>query len=177
MTMEAAPSRRLPRAALVVIVAILTLGIGATVTSGNPLEGPLPPAGGGIEFSLAPDQSGTWAMPPPSNPTDRDIVLRSIEPIDPEGLTILGMAMAHPGVAATGAVAFPPAGVETRPVEGSVISPRGGATPHLDVLIGVQLAEGSESGSIRGLRVVYVVGIRQYEVLLAYSLRITRADR
>lgn len=177
MTSQAAPSRRLPRSVLVLIAAILTLGIGATVTSGNRLHGPLPPSGAGVEFSLAPDQSGTWGMPLPPNPTDRDIVVRSIEPIDPEGLTILGMAMAHPGVAATGAVAFPPAGVATFPVEGSVISPRGGATPNLAVLIGVQLAEGSESGSIRGLRLVYVVGVRQYEVLLAYSLEITRADR
>jgi hypothetical protein len=161
-----------------VIVAILTLGVGATVTSGNPLEGPLPPSGGGIAFSLAPDQSGTWAMPLPSNPTYRDIVLRSIEPIDPEGLTILGMATAHPGVAATGAVEFPPAGVETLPVEGSVISPRGGRLRTSPSSSGCSWQRGgSESGSIRGLRVVYVVGVRQYEVLLAYRLGITRADR
>jgi hypothetical protein len=119
-----------------------------------------------------------WGMPLPRNPTDSDIVLRSIEPISHEGLTIVGTVMARagphspPSGASSSYYEFPPAGYATFPVEGAVIRPGG----HVRVLFGVRLAEGSESGRIEGLRVRYAVGGRVYEDDLPYYLGITLAD-
>jgi hypothetical protein len=124
-----------------------------------------------VEWHLAAEQVGTWGMSLPRNPTDSDIVLRSIEPVSYEGFVIVGTAMTGPG-GPVGAYGFPPAGFATFPVEGAVIRPGRSLT----VLFGLQLAEGSESGRITGLRVRYEVDGRVYEDVLRYNLGITLAD-
>jgi hypothetical protein len=116
-------------------------------------------------------------MPLPHNPTDSDIVVRSIEPISHQGLTILGTVMAisgphSPPLGASPYHEFPPAGYATFPVEGAVIRP--GVS--LTVVFGVRLAEGSESGRIEGLRVRYAVDGRVYEDVRRFNLEITLAD-
>lgn len=164
--------RRVGLSALVLSAAILSVGIAAIALSGGRDAGPLQPSSiTTVEFPLAADKVGTWGVDLPPNPTRSDIVVRSAEPMDPQGLTILGMTMINPDV--TGGVVavlgYPPPGVATFPIEGSVLSPSGGTSPELEVLIGVQLAEGSERGTIQGLRVRYAVDGREYEVDLPYS--------
>lgn len=178
MASQAARSRRYGLLVLALIAAILALGVAAVMMSGSQDEGPLQPSSVTlVEFPLAPEQAATWGANLLSNPTDSDIVVSSIELIDPEGLSILGMTMINPDAAGgiINAYGFPPDGVATFPVEGSVISPSDGSSPHLQVLIGVRLAEGSDSGSIKGLRLRYVADGREYEVVLPYSLGITLA--
>jgi hypothetical protein len=172
MTSERARSRRVGLSVLVAIAAILGLGAAANVLSGGLDAGPLQPSSvTTVELPLAADEPGTWGVDLPLNPSRSDIVVRSAEPIDPQGLTILGMTMTNPRVAG-GVVAvrgYPPPGIATFPIEGSILSPGGGTSPELEVLIGVQLAEGSERGTIRGLRVRYAVDGREHEVDLPYS--------
>ncbi len=67
---------------------------------------------------------------------------------------------------------YPPPGIATLPIEGSVLSPSGGTSPELEVLIGVQLAEGSKRGLIQGLRIRYAIDRREYEVVLPYSFSV-----
>lgn len=177
-SIQTARSRRFGLLVLAPIAAILALGVAAIMMAGGRDEGPLQPSSvTSVEFALAPEQAGTWGTDLPPNPTDADIVVRSVEPVDQEGLSILGMTMTNPDV--TGGMItgydFPPAGVATFPIAGSVISPSGGPSPHLQVLIGVRLAEGRESGSIKALRLRYVADGREYEVVLPYSLGITLA--
>jgi hypothetical protein len=178
MTSQAARSRRLGLSGLVLTAAILAVGVAAVTMSCSRDEGPLQPSSvTSVEFPLALEQVATWGADLPPNPTDADIVVSSIEPIDPAGLSILGLAMINPDVSGgiVNAYGFPPDGAATFPVEGSVISPSDGSSPHLEVLIGVRLAEGSDSGSIKGLRLRYVADGREYEVVLPYSLGITLA--
>jgi hypothetical protein len=172
MTSQAARSRRVGLAVLALIAAILAVGIAAISLSGGRDAGPLQPSSiTTVETPLAADQVGTWGVDLPPNPTRSDIIIKSVEPIDPQGLTILGMTMTNPRVAG-GVVAvpgYPPPGLATFPIEGSVVSPSSGTSPDLEVLIGVQLADGSQRGTIEGLRVRYAVDGREYQVDLPYS--------
>jgi hypothetical protein len=162
----------------VAIAAILAVGVAVALVFGYPRPGPLhqPPSEvATVEFSLTAEQIGTWGMPLPRNPTDSDIVLRSIEPISHEGLVIIGAVMTVPGEGPpTGAsyYEFPPAGYATFPVEGAVIRPGGGVR----VVFGVRLADGRDTGRVEGLRVRYAVGGRVSGDVLPYNLEITLAD-
>jgi hypothetical protein len=173
MTSQKARSRRTGLLVLALSAAILAVGIAAIALSGSPDAGPLQPSSTTtVELPLAADEAGTWGVDLPLNPTPSDIIIKSVEPIDPQGLAILGMTMTNPRVAG-GVVAvpgYPPPGLATFPIEGSVLSPSGGTSPELEVLIGVQLAQGSKRGTIQGLRVRYAIDRREYEVVLPYSL-------
>jgi hypothetical protein len=179
MTDQQVRSRRVSLPVLALVIAGLALGIGVVMAFGDRNEDPVrPPSASSVEFPLAPEQAATWGVPLFPNPTDSDIVVKSVELIDTVGLSILGMTMTNPDV--TGGMGaglgFPPDGIATFPIEGSVISPRGGPTPRLQVLVGVRLADGRDSGSITAVRVRYVAAGREFEVILPFSLGITLAD-
>ncbi|HSW43691.1 MAG TPA: hypothetical protein VLM76_14425 [Patescibacteria group bacterium] len=172
MTSRKARSRRSGLLVLALSAAVLAVGIAAMALSGGSDAGRLQPSSTTtVETPLAADEAGTWGVDLPRNPTRSDIIVKSVEPIDPQGLAILGMTMTNPLVAG-GVVAvrgYPPPWLATFPIEGSVLSPSGGPSPQLQVLIGVQLAEGSKRGTIQGLRVRYAIDGREYEVVLPYS--------
>jgi hypothetical protein len=155
---------------LVLIAAILAVGIAAITKLGIRQDGPLVPTSAtALEFPLAADQPATWGISLPANPTGGDIRFTSIEPIDPAGLSILGVTMSQPNAGGiVNAYGYPPPGMAVVPVEGARL-PAGG---EIQVLVGVQLAAGSKGGSIMGLLVEYVAGGQSYEVTLPYKLQI-----
>jgi hypothetical protein len=171
VTSQKTRSRRTGLLVLALSAAVLVC-VAAIALSGGPDAGPLQPSSTTtVETPLAADEAGTWGVDLPLNPTRSDIIIKSVEPIDPQGLSILGMTMTNPRVAG-GVVAvpgYPPPGLATFPIEGSVLSPSDGTTPELEVLVGVQLAQGSKRGTIQGLRVRYAIDRREYEVVLPYS--------
>ena len=163
---------RLP--VLVVIAAVVLVGIAAIRLAGDRSPGPLQPnSKSTVEFPLDAAQQATWGSPFPPNPTDSDIVIRSIEPIGVSGLDILGMVASGAGaMGVVNALGFPPQGVPTQPVQGTILAPATGVSIQGDALVGVRLAAGATEGHIDGLRVRYVANGTDYEVDLPYALHI-----
>ena len=70
----------------------------ASVQEDYRLDGPMQTTGGaGVEAVLALGMIGTWAMPLPHNDTAADMEIESVDPINPHGLTILGVLASYPG--------------------------------------------------------------------------------
>ena len=113
----------------------------------------------------------TWGSVLPSNPTDADIVIESIEPSAPvSGLTILGIGASDPRHGAVGtAASYPPPGINPAVVAGGVITPRDGASPVLQVVVGFRLDD-PRGGRVAGLRIRYTTAGRRYETVLSDAL-------
>ena len=170
MTSQTARIRLLALSGLVLIAAILVVGIAANTKPGDRYDGPLRAnSTTNIEFGLRSDETASWGVDLPDNPTDSDITFVSAELVDPVGLSILGVTMNRPNAGGIASVyGYPPDGVEVFPVEGSILPARG----RIQVIVGVQLPEGNAEGTIEGVRVTYLIAGRTYEVMLPYSLRI-----
>lgn len=170
ITSQTARTRLLVLSGLVLVAAILVVGIAAITKPGDRQSGPLRTnSTTNVEFGLRSDETASWGVYLPANPTDSDITFVSAELVDPIGLSILGVTMNGPNTGGIAAVyGYPPAGMEVFPVEGSTV-PAGG---DIQVVVGVQLPEGNTEGTIAGVRVTYIVDGQTYEIMLPYSLRI-----
>lgn len=170
MTHQPSRSRLLVLSGLVLAAAILVFGFAAVTRSGDRHNGPLRTnSTTTLEFGLNPDETASWGVDLPANPTDSDITFVSAELVDPVGLSILGVLMNGANMGGiVNAYGYPPAGVEVFPVEGSMLPARG----MIQVIVGVQLPEGKAEGTIAGVRVTYIAAGQTYEILLPYSLRI-----
>ncbi len=170
MNSQTARTRLLGLLVLGLIAVILVVGIAVITKPSIRQDGPLRTnSTTNVEFGLRSDETASWGVDLPANPTDSDITFASAELVDPVGLSILGVTMNRPN---TGGIAnaygYPPAGMEVFPVEGSTV-PAGG---DIQVVVGVQLPEGNAEGTIEGVRVTYVAAGQTYEIMLPYSLRI-----
>ena len=171
--------RRVLIVGLPVIALAAAIGIAASVSKPHRTNGPLQPAGGaGVEFALAAHQPATWAMPLPWNETAADIRIESVQPVNPRGLDVLGVLARYPSPSdgLINALGFPPAGMETSPVENAVIPVRGSPNETLEVLIGVQRHPNASEGVIEALRVRYESAGEEFEVVFPWSLRVTAPD-
>ena len=114
-------------------------------------------------------------MPLPPNPTVADIKIEAIDLVDMAGLEIVGVSVYYPADGGlVNAYGYPPAGIVTHPVEGSVIHAAGSDSPVLQVLVGFRLAPEAATGEIGGLRVRYSLADGRYETVLPWSLKINR---
>lgn len=128
-----------------------------------------------VAYPAEPGQSMTWGTVLPSNDTLVPIVIESIEPVDIDGLDVLGIGVSDP-VAETGigfAYGFPPDGVTLTDPRGVEIRGVGGDAPVVQVLFGLRLADGSSTGSIAGIRVRYEHDGTRYEDVLPYSFEVS----
>jgi hypothetical protein len=149
-------------------VAVVALAIN---TNGYEVGGPL---ANSRETSVTthsrPGVPMTWGTVLPTNPTEANIVIESIEPSAPAiGLTILGIGVSDPRRGAVGTAAtYPPTGITPTAIAGSVVTPRDGPSPFLQVVIGFRLDR--PKGHIGGLRIRYATAGRRYETVLSDSL-------
>ena len=168
-------SRLFLGAAMLLAAALL---VGAAASLLNPSRGPGPlqnTSSTTVAFVVAPGEAMTWGADLPPNTTSSDIAIQSVDVVDPRGVEILGTSMIRPDVSGGIVTApdYPPSGVETFPVPGAVITPSDGASPFLEVLTGVELSPGSAEGSISGLRIQYLAGGQEHELLLQQSLTLS----
>lgn len=140
-----------------------------------------------LRFPLPDGEALTWGMDLPRNPTSTEVTLEAIEPVGARGVEVIGTAASYPVLRADGMCVsiglvrgFPPAGVQTLEVRGAPVPaagppgpPRCGDQPPA-VLIGVRRAPAAPTGTIDALRLLYVADGTHYEVLLPYSLELTR---
>jgi hypothetical protein len=114
-----------------------------------------------------PSSAITWGTVLPTNPTDHDIVIESIVPSEPvAGLTVLGLGVSDPRQGAVGtADRYPPPGITPLPIAGTVMTPRDGPSPFIQVVVGIRLDDATE-GRIAGLRIRYATDGQRYETLL-----------
>lgn len=164
-----------PGAAAILLV---VLGVVVILELSSRADGPLAMDGHvKVEFPLQNDQTGTWGMVLPTNPTISDITIDSIEAVNPQGIEIVGMFVNNPDV--DGGVGsddvFPPARIHPSQVAGAVIGSIGSATPHLQLLVGVRLDDANE-GTIESIRVRYQFDGNRYEVVLPFALRVFKAS-
>jgi hypothetical protein len=160
----------------------LVIAVGATLAgaalvalvlnrSGYELGGPLAsPRETSVTTHARPGKSMTWGTVLPSNPSEADIVIESIEPSAPVlGLTILGIGVSDPRRGAVGTAAtYPPTGITPTSVAGSVITPRDGPSPFLHLVVGFRLDD--PEGRIAGLRIRYTTAGHRYETVLSDAL-------
>lgn len=136
-----------------------------------------------LRFPLADGEALTWGMDLPRNPTSTEVTLEAIEPVGARGVEVIGTAASYPVLRPNGmcvsiglVTGFPPAGVQTLEVRGApwpaVASPRCGDQPI--VVIGVRRAADSPTGTIDALCLRYTADGTQYEILLPFSLELTR---
>ncbi len=142
------------------------------------LDGPIQPVGGaaGVEAILALGETGTWAMPLPWNETAADIEIESVDALNPQGLTIVGIKASYPGPS-DGIVfvpGYPPDGVPSEPIENAKMYVFGSQRAILQLLIGVRRT-GTAPGTVEGLRVRYVAGGTRYETVFPWTLKATDA--
>jgi hypothetical protein len=138
-------------------------------------DGPIQAAGAaGVEAPLEVGKIGTWAMPLPFNETAAEIDIESVDVLNAQGLTILGVKASYPGPS-DGIVfvpGYPPDGLPSEAIEHAKLHVFGSSREILQVLIGVQRG-GAGPGSIDGLRVRYVAGGQEYETTFPWTLRVT----
>jgi hypothetical protein len=151
--------------ALIVLVALMFNRGG--YKTGGPLASPRETS---VTTHARPGAIMTWGTVLPSNGTASDIVIESIEPSAPvAGLTILGIGVSDPGRGAVGtATTYPPPGITPTTIAGSVITPRDGPSPFLQVVIGFRLDD--PEGRIAGLRIRYATDGHRYETVLSDAL-------
>ena len=157
----------------------VTIGLVALATAGDRYErgGPLATLRETrVTTHASPGQLITWGTVLPTNATDHDIVIESIEPIAPvTGLTIVALGVSDPRNGAVGTSAgYPPAGVAPRPIAGTVLSPRDGGSPFVQVVLGVRLDDPAGGGRVDGLRIRYATNGRRYETVLLDRLVVER---
>lgn len=147
----------------------------ASVQQTYRLDGPIQPTGGaGVEALLGADMIGTWAMPLPFNETAADIEIESVDAVNPQGLTILGVKSSYPGPM-DGIMfghGYPPDEVRSEPIENAKLYIRGSSREILQLLIGVQRSS-AEPGTIDALRVRYVAGGERFETTFPWTLKVT----
>lgn len=160
------------------VAVLLLLGIyRASSDPAYPTNGPLTATAPiRITLPLAEGEVATWGMPLSVNlPTT--IVLRKVEPLDVVGLDIVGIAACHspPSPApdgswiscgGTGLGWQAPAG-EMAPVDGTSVPP---GPPGVGILVGVRRTSGAGVSAFTGLRIIYDVGSRRFEVKQPWSL-------
>ena len=127
-----------------------------------------------VEYAMRVDETITWGVDLPENPTDSDITILSAELVEPVGLSIVGFGMTRTddwgGVAAV--YGYPPTGAELISIENSMLAAGG----RVQFLVGVQRPEATALGTIAGVLVRYAWHGQTYELLLPYSLTINRPD-
>jgi hypothetical protein len=166
------PSLRI--AAVVVAATAIGVGLAALLLTRSGYE-PGGPIASTRETSVTtharPGASMTWGTVLPENPTRADIVIESIEPSAPvSGLTILGIGVSDPRRGAVGTAAgYPPPGIAVVDVAGTVMTPRSGPSPFVQVVVGVRFDDLHE-GRIAGLRIRYATEGHRYETLLSDAL-------
>jgi hypothetical protein len=170
------PARRILLVGLPVLaLAALVYGAASAQRTYRP-DGPIQPIGGaaGVEAPLAPRKTGTWAMPLPFNETAADIDIESVDVVNPQGLTILGIKASYPGPAdgILFVLGYPPDGIPTEPIENAKLYVAGSSREILQLLIGVQRTTAAP-GTIDGLRVRYVAGGTRYETVFPWTLKAT----
>jgi hypothetical protein len=163
----------------IALVALGALAVAVIVAGAPPsfrTDGPLTTLSeDSVEFSVADaNQTWTWGMVLPANPTISDIVLDSITPVGVSGLDILGVSISHPSIdgSIVNAKDYPPPGVAIGTPSGTVMTPVGTPDAALQALFGVRLQPGSATGAISGIRVRYRASGTGYEVTLPWSLKI-----
>ncbi len=162
---------------------ILASGAGGLVGGTIPLPtGPLQPGSNfKVTLPLASGQVATWGTVLPRNALTADLILESVHAEDPSpGMGISGILVGWPdldGHATGTALGFPPDGTTTGPVQGTRL-PGVGSTAARDVqvLFGVFLKSGYDTGVIHGIRVRYRLGSTQFEIVLPDSLETTNAQ-
>jgi hypothetical protein len=160
-------------ATVVLIGALLIL---ANIVGGAPSRGPLQIVNSiSVTSPMAAGQVGTWGEILPHNPTGAPITIRSIEPINPRGIDILGIGTNNPDVEGGEGFTrvFPPSGMTLEPVNGATLSPSTSTSPNLQILIGVRLSASSAQGAIDGLRVTYDSAGQTYILVIPGSLTLT----
>jgi hypothetical protein len=179
----------------VLVGGLLVLLASTAVVAANALRGPRQDgpvrtnSRVNIKFPLAYDQIFVWGMALPGNPTQTDALITSIEPVGTRGLEIVGVVVDFPVLRPDGiclmygdqtAPSFPPPGVATRAVNGTVLvtddRERGTCGSHPEVLVGVRRLPDSSAGRIDALRVVYVHEGTTYELVMPYSFDVCRPD-
>jgi hypothetical protein len=167
------PARRTRRLALSLALlaalagVVLVLGVGGgrdRYEQGGPLASDRETR---VTTHARPGSAITWGTVLPTNPTDHDIVIESIVPSEPvSGLTVLGLGVSDPRRGAVGtADRYPPLGITPLDAAGSVMTPRDGPSPFVQVVVGIRLDDPSE-GRIAGLRIRYATDGRLYETVL-----------
>lgn len=154
-------------AAALLVVAILMLN---RYQSGGPLSAVTELE---VGFPLPARSPGTWGVVLPPNDSAAPIAIESVELVDVEGLEVIDILANDPdreGAIGLG-YGFPPDGLETHPLPGSVVPAASGASRHLQLLIGVIRSSGSD-GSIGGIRVRYTRAGERFEDVLPWSLRV-----
>jgi hypothetical protein len=115
----------------------------------------------------------TWGMVLPSNTTDSEITIETLEPATTRGIRILDVLVHHPG--GEGGIGqqlgFPPPGVDAVRPAGVVMTPAGTPGRHIEVLIGIERIDASR-GVLQGLRVQYRHRGTLYEDVLDYALEV-----
>ena len=156
------------------VAAVLAIGLAAAAVGIAQSKGPLQPSSATtVQVPMTGSDVWTWGVDLPVNDTSSDIIVKSVELIDPEGLVVIGMTMTNPSING-GVVAvrgFPPPGLVAFPVEGAVMTPRVGGSSELEVLVGLALSGEGTAGSVGGIRVRYTAGGRDFEVALPYTLQ------
>ena len=130
----------------------------------------------GVEAILAPGRTGTWAMPLPWNETGADVAIESVDALNLQGLTVLGIKASYPGPAdgIVFADGYPPVGVPSEPIENATMYVVGSERATLQLLIGVHRA-GIAPGTIEALRIRYMAGGTRYETVFPWTLKATDA--
>lgn len=156
---------------LLLVAAVIAMGV-----SGSRVVGPGPFAREPAYEDNIPLHSGdvaTWGFALPANPTGSEIVVLSVELVNPVGVEVLGVLAHHP--ATEGAVGqrygFPPSGDLFAPA-GIVLPPAGSTAAAVEALIGVRLTD-KRSGSIDAVRIRYRQGGLEYADVLPYSLHVS----
>lgn len=158
----------------VLALAALVYGV-ASAQKTYRLDGPIQPTGGaGVEAPLGVDMIGTWAMPLPHNDTAADIEIESVDAVNPQRLTILGIKASYPGPmdGIMFVYGYPPEDVRAEPIENAKLYVRGSSREILQLLIGVQRSS-AEPGTIDALRVRYVAGGERFETTFPWTLKVT----
>jgi hypothetical protein len=132
-----------------------------------------------VDFPIAANQSATWGMPLPKNPTLSAITIESIEPLDVRGIDVLGVRLGkidatNGSGSIVNAPQWPPEGIDTLAVDGVVLPPVGAGSFDLQVLVGVRHEASEASGSIGGIRIRYELAGAHYEVLFPWSLGLSQ---
>lgn len=126
----------------------------------------------GVEFGLREGQAATWGVIlPPSRVAD-ELQIESVRPMAITGLEVLGVVVNDPAAMPIAtAYGFPPVGASFHELTGYAWQ---GSHHEVTLLIGVRLEPKASSGRIEGVRVRYLFDGGRYEVVLAWTLTITR---
>ncbi len=126
-----------------------------------------------VTFPIGAGVTGTWGTVLPVNPMPAPITLVSAALVS-DGIKLEGIALSNPddeGGAIGTLAEYPPPGVQLLAVEGAVLSPVGGRSVHLQLLMGVA-ALSEASGTVEGIWLTYQYEGSTYRVFLPDSLEL-----